>query len=67
MCKQSVGNQNGRADGPTLRSDGLRSGLSAVVARTVCGPDCPRWWRGRSAVRTVRGGGADGPRVRRVS
>jgi hypothetical protein len=31
----SVGNQNGRADGPALRPDGPRSGLSAVVARTV--------------------------------
>jgi hypothetical protein len=30
-----VGNQNGRADGPALRPDGPRSGLSAVVARTV--------------------------------
>jgi len=39
------------ADGPALRPDG------------------PRWRRGRSAVaaRTVRGGGADGPRARRVS
>jgi hypothetical protein len=57
------------ADGPAPRSDGPRSGQSAVVARTVRGggADGPRWWRRRSAVRTVRGGGADGPRVRRVS
>jgi hypothetical protein len=42
------------ADSPALRPDGPRSGQFGAEA-------------GRSAVRTVRGGGADGPRARRVS